>query len=78
MFDFYQEHIMKDSEGPSSTFRLEFRRSPRNDQVAFECCNWWALCNKQSFTDRKDAMFVEVTQLGLVQKWVKLQPGFCM
>lgn len=70
MFDFYLEHIMKDSGGPSRTFRLEFRRrsrSPQKDQVAFECFNRRVLYNKQSFADRQDAMFVEVTRLGLVQ-----------
>lgn len=70
MFDFYLEHIMKDFGGPSRTFCLEFRRSsrsPQKDQVAFERFNQRTLYNKQSFADRQDAMFVEVTQLGLVQ-----------
>lgn len=67
---FYLEHIMKDSGGPSRTFGLEFQtcsRSPQKDQVAFERFNRRALYNKQSLADRQDAMFVEVTQLGLVQ-----------
>lgn len=52
MFDFYQEHIVKDSGGPSRTFRLEFQRRLWKDQVGFECINWRAFCNKQSFADR--------------------------